>query len=77
MGRRLAWAQATIHNPKLLILDEPTAVLTPQEADELFDATGDERAKAFLLAVADRFELDRRLGEMVALYRELLAEGDA
>ncbi len=29
MGRRLAWAQATIHKPKLVILDEPSSGLDP------------------------------------------------
>lgn len=29
MGRRLAWAQATLHRPALLILDEPTSGLDP------------------------------------------------
>ena len=33
-----------MQNPKLLILDEPTAVLTPQEADQLFIVL--ERLKA-------------------------------
>lgn len=29
MARRLAWAQATIHNPELVILDEPSSGLDP------------------------------------------------
>lgn len=29
MARRLAWAQATIHNPKMLIVDEPFSGLDP------------------------------------------------
>ena len=29
MGRRLSWAQATIHDPEIIILDEPTSGMDP------------------------------------------------
>src|SRR5262249_61028979 len=34
--QRIEMVRALMQTPKLLILDEPTAVLTPGEADELF-----------------------------------------
>ena len=37
MKQKLGLCCALIHNPDLLILDEPTAVLTPQETDELME----------------------------------------
>ncbi|EAU39956.1 sugar ABC transporter, ATP-binding protein [Fulvimarina pelagi HTCC2506] len=35
--QRIEIVRALIQNPKLLIMDEPTSVLTPQEVDRLFD----------------------------------------
>jgi ABC-2 type transport system ATP-binding protein len=45
MGRRLAWAQATIHNPELVILDEPFSGLDPIGRQEMHSWISDLRAK--------------------------------
>ena len=34
--QRIEILRCLLQNPKLLIMDEPTSVLTPQEADQLF-----------------------------------------
>ncbi|MFW7381649.1 MAG: ABC transporter ATP-binding protein [Oligoflexus sp.] len=45
MGRRLAWAQATIHNPELLILDEPFSGLDPLGRQLMADLINEMRQK--------------------------------
>src|ERR671938_405492 len=35
--QRIEIVRCLLQNPKLLILDEPTSVLTPQEAEHLFE----------------------------------------
>jgi len=69
--QRVEILKALYRDAQLLILDEPTAVLTPQEADELFEAmrrlTGEGRSIVFIShklrehrAVADRISVLRR-----------------
>ncbi len=73
--QRVGLAQAMIHDPEILILDEPTAVLTPQEADSLFATLKSLTAKGLavifishklheILSVSDRVAVLRR-GAMV------------
>jgi ABC-type multidrug transport system ATPase subunit len=45
MARRVAWAQATIHRPTLLILDEPTSGLDPLGRRLLSELIEAEKAK--------------------------------
>ena len=59
-----------MQNPKLLILDEPTAVLTPQEADQLFIVLerlrGEGRA---LLYISHKLEEVKRLCDTATILR--------
>ena len=59
-----------MQNPKLLILDEPTAVLTPQEADQLFIVLerlkGEGRA---ILYISHKLEEVKRLCDTATILR--------
>lgn len=88
--QRVEIIKALYRNADILILDEPTAVLTPQEADELFEIMRNlvKQGKSIIFithklrevfAVADRISV-MRAGHMVGTVRpadatrELLAE---
>lgn len=75
LAQRVEILKALVRNAELLILDEPTAVLTPQEIDELFNIMRSlrESGRSMLfithklgevLAVADRITVMRQ-GEVV------------
>jgi simple sugar transport system ATP-binding protein len=62
--------RALMQNPKLLILDEPTAVLTPQEADQLFIVL--ERLKdegRAILYISHKLEEVKRLCDRATILR--------
>jgi len=48
MKQKLAFACATLHNPQILILDEPTIHLDQERKRELIDLLGDFKEKNFL-----------------------------
>ena len=69
--QRVEILKALYHNAKMLILDEPTAVLTPQEAEDLFrvmrELAVQGRSIIFIshklkevLSIADRITVLRR-----------------
>jgi general nucleoside transport system ATP-binding protein len=68
--QRIEIVRALMQNPKLLILDEPTAVLTPQEADRLFGTLarlkGEGRA---VLYISHKLEEVKRLCDMATILR--------
>jgi len=78
--------KALIHEAKVLILDEPTAVLTPQETDELLNTMRDLKNKGTSIifithklrevrAVADQITIIRR-GKVVASVAPEASEGE-
>ena len=68
--QRIEIVRALMQNPKFLILDEPTAVLTPQEADQLFVVL--ERLKAegrAVLYISHKLEEVKRLCDTATILR--------
>src|SRR5271168_2510934 len=68
--QRIEIVRALMQNPKFLILDEPTAVLTPQEADQLFIVL--ERLKAegrAILYISHKLEEVKRLCDTATVLR--------
>jgi simple sugar transport system ATP-binding protein len=68
--QRIEIVRALMQNPKLLILDEPTAVLTPQEADQLFIVL--ERLKQegrAVLYISHKLEEVKRLCDTATILR--------
>src|SRR5712691_6686398 len=68
--QRIEIVRALMQNPKLLILDEPTAVLTPQEADHLFVTLerlkGEGRA---ILYISHKLDEVKRLCDTATILR--------
>jgi simple sugar transport system ATP-binding protein len=68
--QRIEIVRALMQNPRLLILDEPTAVLTPREADQLFLVL--ERLKSegrALLYISHKLEEVKRLCDTATILR--------
>src|SRR3979409_2466457 len=68
--QRIEIVRALMQNPKFLILDEPPAVLTPQEADQLFVVL--ERLKAegrAILYISHKLEEVKRLCDTATILR--------
>ncbi|BAO45224.1 ABC transporter ATP-binding protein [Thiolapillus brandeum] len=68
MAQRTAIAQALIHEPEILILDEPTAGLDPSQAQELRDLIGQVApARATLLASHILEDMEQLCGRVKVL----------
>ena len=68
--QRIEIVRALMQNPKLLILDEPTAVLTPQESDQLFIVLNrlKEEGRA-ILYISHKLEEVKRLCDTATILR--------
>ncbi|HSM19327.1 MAG TPA: ABC transporter ATP-binding protein, partial [Hyphomicrobiales bacterium] len=68
--QRIEIVRCLLQEPKLLIMDEPTAVLTPQEADQLF-VTLDRLARegCAILYISHRLEEVKRLCHVATILR--------
>jgi len=68
--QRIEIVRALIQNPKLLILDEPTSVLTPQEADLLFLVLDRLKAEGrAILYISHKLEEVKRLCDTATILR--------
>src|SRR5713226_1478298 len=68
--QRIEIVRALMQNPKFLILDEPTAVLTPQEADQLFIVLNRLKAEGrAILYISHKLEEVRRLCDTATILR--------
>src|ERR1700710_920384 len=68
--QRIEIVRALMQNPKFLILDEPTAVLTPQEADQLFIVLGRLKSEGRgLLYISHKLDEVKRLCDTATILR--------
>ena len=68
--QRIEIVRALMQDPKFLILDEPTAVLTPQEADQLFIVLNRLKAEGrAILYISHKLEEVKRLCDIATILR--------
>jgi general nucleoside transport system ATP-binding protein len=68
--QRIEIVRALMQNPKFLILDEPTAVLTPQEADQLFVVLNRLKQEGrAILYISHKLEEVKRLCDTATILR--------
>ncbi|MDO6964031.1 ABC transporter ATP-binding protein [Rhizobium alvei] len=68
--QRIEIVRALLQNPKLIILDEPTSVLTPQEADKLFETLEKLKAEGrSVLYISHRLEEVQRICDRATVLR--------
>jgi simple sugar transport system ATP-binding protein len=69
--QRVEILKALYRDAKLLILDEPTAVLTPQEADDLFDAMrGLKESGRSIIFISHKLKEHKAVADRVSVLRQ-------
>lgn len=75
--QRIEIVRTLLQNPELVILDEPTSVLTPQEADRLFETLDQIRSEGrSVLYISHRLEEVRRICSRATVLRHGKLTGD-
>jgi len=75
--QRIEIVRTLLQNPELIILDEPTSVLTPQEADRLFETLEKIRAEGrSVLYISHRLEEVQRICDRATVLRHGKVTGD-
>ena len=67
--RRIDIARALLHRPRILILDEPTAVLTPQETDELIVLLKNMSKELSIIFISHKLNEVKALSDKVSILR--------
>nr|WP_210300289.1 ABC transporter ATP-binding protein [Mycoplana azooxidifex] len=68
--QRIEIVRALLQNPQLIILDEPTSVLTPQEADRLFETLAKLKGEGrSVLYISHRLEEVQRICDRATVLR--------
>ncbi len=75
--QRLEIAMATIAEPELVLLDEPTAGMSPEEVDRTVDLVEDLTKRSTLIVVEHNMDFVRRIASWVTVMHEgrVFAEG--
>lgn len=78
MKQRVKLAQALVHGPKLVFLDEPTNGLDPQGRDEMLDLIGDVKSRGISVVLSSHilYDVERVCESMIMLnHGELIHVG--
>jgi len=78
MKRRLNFGCGLVHEPKILLLDEPTVGVDPQSRERLFDLVNEEKAKGTCVLYTTHYmeEAEKLCDELAIIdHGKIIAEG--